>query len=136
MILAIDDDSSRYDHLRRLLEARDVELFVVACPTCVGERVRYASGVLLDYDLDSGDPCAGCFASYGVWAHASKGLHHVPALAVRRVPVVVTSASRPENVSRLCAALSAAGVLHAQHRATDVDPEVRWIGALWAMGAL
>lgn len=136
MILAIDDDSGRFDHLRRLLEARDVELFVVACPYCVAANLPRASGVLLDYDLDSGEPCPYCFASYGVWAHAAKGIHHVPALAARRVPVVVTSASYPENVSRLCAALRDAGVLHAQHRATDVDPEVRWIGALWAMGAL
>ena len=111
MILAIDDDPGRYDHLRRLLEARDVELFVVACPACVSERVRYASGVLLDYDLDSGEPCAGCWSSYGVWSHAAKGLHHVPALAARRVPVVVTSASYHENVSRLCAALREADVV-------------------------
>ena len=30
----------------------------------------------------------------------------------------------------------AAEAAQAWHRATDVDPEVRWIGALWAMGAL
>ena len=135
MILAIDDDSGRFDHLRRLLGSR-VELVIAACPACVAEHLPRASAVLLDYDLDSGEPCPGCLASYGVWAHAAKGLHHVPALAARRVPVVVVSASYPENVSRLCAALREAGVLHAQHRATDVDPEVRWIGALWAMGAL
>lgn len=135
MILALDDDPDRYQHLRHLLGDR-VELVIACCPACVAEHLPRARAVLLDYDLDSGEPCPGCLSSYGMWRGVSKALHYVPAIAARSIPVVVTSASGPENIRRLLGALTEYGVVHRRHSAIESDPEVRWIGALWAMGAL
>jgi hypothetical protein len=135
-LLAIDDDVGRYDHLRRVLDARSVGLVVVACPVCVAAHLPSTAGVLLDYDLDSGSPCAGCGDSMTSGGREPKGGAYVPAIARAGVPVVVASASHPRNVHRLCSALRQAGVRYAQHSAITTDCERLWIGALWEMGAL
>lgn len=139
-LLALDDDRERFAHLATLLAGR-AEIVYAACPSCVAKALPRADAVLLDYDLDSGEPCPGCLASYGVWRgpmhrQQSKGLHHVPAIAARGVPVVVVSASSRENVGRLCIALAEAGVLFTRIAATENDPELKWIGWLWARGVL
>ena len=135
MILAIDDDAGRYEHFGRLLGGR-AEVVVACCPACVAELLPKAAAVLLDYDLDSGDVCNRCSASYDTWREYAKAIHYVPAVAARGVPVVVTSSSSSENIRALCAKLRAYDVRFRQHRATDPDPEVRWIGELWVMGVL
>lgn len=134
-LLALDDDRERFAHLATLLAGR-AEIVYAACPSCVAEALPRADAVLLDYDLDSGEPCPGCLASLGVWADAPNGTHHVPAIAARGVPVVVVSASSRENVGRLCIALAEAGVLFTRIAATENDPELKWIGWLWARGVL
>ena len=134
-LLALDDDRDRFAHLATLLAGR-AEIVHAACPSCVAEALPRADAVLLDYDLDSGEPCPGCLASLGVWADVPNGAHHVPAIAARGVPVVVVSASSRENVGRLCIALAEAGVLFTRISAMENDPELKWIGWLWARGVL
>jgi len=135
MILAIDDDGGRYGHLAHLLEGR-AEVVVACCPVCVSELLPVATAVLLDYDLDGGDPCPRCFASCALWASHPKGIMYADKVAARKVPVVVTSSSSNENVRALCAKLRAYDVRFRQHRATDTDPELKWIAELWLMGVL
>lgn len=134
-LLALDDDRERFSHLANLLHNR-AEIVYAACPSCVAEALPRVDAVLLDYDLDSGEPCPGCLASHGVWADAPKGWHHVPAIAARRVPVIVVSASSRENVGRLCTELRDSHVLYTRIGATETEPELRWIGWLWARGVL
>ena len=135
MILAIDDDPERYEHLIRLLDGR-AQVVVACCPTCVAELLPLATAVLLDYDLDSGDPCPRCFASYALWSSHSKAIVHVGRVAERKIPVIVTSASRSENIHALCLKLKEHGVKPGQYRASDIEPELNWIGRLFVMGVL
>ena len=140
VILALDDDRERFSYLETLLDGR-AEIVYAACPSCVADALPRADAVLLDYDLDSGEPCPGCLASYAMWRgpmhrQQSKGLHYVPAIAARKVPTIVVSASSRENVASLCAALAEAEVLFTRIAATDSDPELKWAGRLWARGVL
>jgi hypothetical protein len=89
---------------------------------------------MLDYDLDSGDPCAKC--GFIPDPSRSKGILFVPAIAKHKIPVVVTSASGYENVHRTCVELKARNVPHMQFRATDTDPEFKWIASLYLLGVL
>ena len=57
-------------------------------------------------------------------------------LAEREIPVIVTSASRPENIHALCLKLKEHGVKPGQYRASDIEPELNWIGRLFVMGVL
>ena len=133
-ILAVDDDPPRFDGLRRLIGDR-VRLTIAACPTCVLAALPTASAVLLDYDLDSGDPCPACFASYGVWSDTSKGIHYAGAIRRLEVPTIVVSCSWRENVDRLVEALRPSPRV-ARISALEVECELRWIGRLWAWGVL
>ena len=120
--------------LRRLIGDR-VRLTIAACPTCVLAALPTANAVLLDYDLDSGDPCPACFASYGLWSDTSKGIHYAPAIRRLEAPTIVVSCSYPENVSRLVEALRPSSRV-ARISALEVECELRWIGRLWAWGVL
>lgn len=135
MILAIDDDPFRYDGLKRMLAPRGVEVRAACCAACVNDAVlRGVKAVLLDYDLDSGDPCM-C----GVHPEFQKGTEWVPYVAKLAVPVIVTSASYPENVDRLVQKVRAylpAGVPHARISAHSTMPEDGWISKLWQWGVL
>lgn len=136
-ILAIDDDPGRYDHLIRLLGDR-ANVSVVACPRCVVSGLVGADAVLLDHDLNGRDqawarvPCAGCGLAY-VEKTTRRMVEHI---ARRDVPVIVTSASAPENRRWLMRALTAGGVRAWECSAVETDPELRWIGRLWAWGVL
>lgn len=138
IILAVDDDHGRYDYLRVLLEERErsgkppVLLVVATCRACVELHLRPAAAVLLDYDLDSGALCAAC----GGWCDVEKGSGYVDAIARRRVPVIVTSASHPDNRRSLADALVGAGVRVEVMSALDYGCEARWLGRLWAWGVL
>lgn len=134
-LLAIDDDPTRYEHLRRLLGNR-ATLTIAACPDCVRRLLPTADAVLLDYDLDSGEPCADCLRSFGMWSHAPKGSYHVHRMSIRKLPTVVVSASAPANVAGLCAALAVNGIPYARISAIETEPELRWIGWLWSRGVL
>lgn len=133
-ILAIDDDPGRFDGLRRLIGDR-VTLTIAACPACVLAALPTASAVLLDYDLDSGEPCPACFASYGVWSDTSKGIHYAPAIRRLEVPTIVVSCSHPANVKRLVDALRPSSRV-ARISAMETECELRWLGRLWAWGVL
>lgn len=136
MILAIDDDSGRFDGLRRMLEPRGVELRVACCCACVNDAVLHGvKAVLLDYDLDSGDPCS-CGEHLPEFDKGTRWVEYVAKLAV---PVLVTSASYVENVDRLCAMLRIympTNVPHARVSAHEIMPEDRWISKLWQWGVL
>jgi len=133
-ILAIDDDPGRYDELRRLLEDRQggahVGLVVACCPACVAAHLPGAVAVLLDHDLST-DPC-----TCGEWADTDDSRGYLPAVAAVGVPVIVTSASKPENRAWLTTRLHAAGVTVRQHSANEIQPEWHWIGWLWTRGVL
>lgn len=137
-LLAIDDDPGRYDYLRVLLREREeaggtrVRLVVEACRECVERHLPTASAVLLDYDLDGGDLCAAC----GGWPDVSKGSGYVGILSTAGIPVIVTSASHPENRMALAAALRDAGVRVDVLSASDFGCETRWLGRLWAWGVV
>lgn len=132
VILAIDDDEGRYDGLRRLLDGR-APLTVACCSECVAAALQVATVVLLDYDLDSGDPCA-C----GDLPEPSgrKASAWVPWIIERGLPVIVTSCSWPENVDRLVADLRGRVPHLARHPAMEPECELRWLGRLWSWGLL
>lgn len=138
LILAIDDDTGRYDGLRRHVEARaatgrdNIRLVVATCPACVASHLPHAAVVLLDYDLDGGDLC--CFCD-GLVTERTKGIHYAGDIAKRGVPVIVTSCSSIENVRRLVGDLRRRGVEVAQHPAFESECELRWLGrlAVWGM---
>lgn len=138
MILAIDDDPSRYDYLRVLLGEREragkdpIRLVIAACRTCVERHLPEARAVLLDYDLDSGELCAAC----GGWVDVAKGSAYVDDLDGSGLPVVVVSASHPKNRHALHAALTDRGVRAELMTALDYGCEARWLGRLWAWGVL
>lgn len=126
-LLAIDDDPHRYDYLHNLLADRGVELSVACCAACVARLLPTADAVLLDYDLDSGDLCA-C----GAEPDQPKGSAFVDAVA--HLPVVVVSASAMVNRQALAAALRARGATYTLISALEPEPELRWLGWLWARG--
>lgn len=130
-LLAIDDDPGRYDHLAALLSTRGVSLSFACCSACVTRLLPTASAVLLDYDLDGGEPCA-CGA---VPEHAN-ALSYVDAIADTRVPIVIVSMSAKANRRALLDALCARGLTTTLLSAADPDPELRWLGWLWSLGAL
>ena len=90
---------------------------------------------MLFRSLDSGELCAAC----GGWPEQVKGTRYAPAIAARGMPVIVTSASHPDNRRRLLADLHHAGLdrrRRTEISANETDPELRWIGWLWAVGVL
>ena len=130
-LLAIDDDPGRYDHLAVLLSARGVSLSVACCSACVARLLPTASAVLLDYDLDGGEAC-GC----GTMPEQANALSYVDAIAAAKVPVVVVSASALANRKALATALRESGATLTLLSASDLDPELRWLGWLWSLGVL
>ena len=138
IILAIDDDPGRYDYLRVLLGEREragqppVRLVIATCRACVERHLPESAAVLLDYDLDSGELCAAC----GGWCDVDKGTGYVNDLGGSGLPVIVTSASHPENRHKLASALSDVGVRVELMSALDYGCEARWLGRLWAWGVL
>ena len=143
MILAIDDDPTRYDGLRRMFEQRAdgaPEFVVASCSVCILAHLPRASAVLLDYDLDSdrdeflGPLCPHCRENV---PDRAKGIEYVPEVAAQGVPVVVVSASYRENVDRLCSKLRGYGVDRlARYSAIEAMPEPHWVAALWVWGVL
>lgn len=145
LILAIDDDQERYDHLRDLLQDR-ATLTIASCPACVAaELARAPAAVLLDYDLDL-LPCPRCGADTGAERRPSgwvvrvndhgKSPIHVPTLGGLGLPVIVTSAAG-RAADPLVPDLRAYGLPHvARISCVETDPEIRWIGRLWAWGVL
>ena len=140
-LLAIDDDTDRYDGLRRLLGER-VVLDVASCRECVARLLPSAAAVLLDYDLDSGEPCScgrPLIPAKGPHMIPLKATDYVPQVAASGLPTVIVSASHPENVRLLRVMLSDAGQsvrLRTVLSVVETDPEIRWLGWLWAAGVL
>lgn len=128
-LLAIDNDPERYNHLHALLSMRGVELSVVCCATCVARPLPTATAVLLDFDLNNGDPC-GC----GAMPEHANALALVDAVAAAGVPVVVVSGSTLENRRALAVVLRARGATFTLISALETDPELRWLGWLWTRG--
>ena len=128
-ILAIDDDSDRYDGLRRILGDR-VDLRVVCYPSCVSYSLMWADAILLDNDIN-GEVCA-C----SEWSIEESTRGYVARIVQSGLPVIVTSTSDPENRAWLTRALKDAGTRVVQHSANEIQPEHHWIGLLWAWGVL
>ncbi len=122
MILAIDDDPGRYDHLARLLST---EIQVAACTQCVMRLLPRSTAVLLDHDLNSGY-CLQC----GQKSDLEDSRPFVPLI---QVPTIVTSASMMVNRKWLVDHLT---VPCAQISAISIDPELSWIGWLYLQGVL
>jgi hypothetical protein len=60
-----------------------------------------------------------------------------PEIGGTGMPVLVVSASYPENVTRMCDKLRGYGVTRlARHSAMETMPEPVWIAHLWAWGVL
>lgn len=150
LLLAIDDDPSRYDALRLHLRERAI-LRIVTCPSCVAEWLPTCDAVLLDYDLDDKGRCAGCGRIRDDWyglvgepydasrfrPPARKGSFHIRAIAARQVPVIVTSSSHPSNVGCLIDGLIYNGANFVRsHRADSPGATAAWIGELWIAGVL
>ena len=142
IILAIDDDAARYDDFRSLLAKRNgstAELRIASCEACVLAQLQVADVILLDYDLDGRDwgwhrLCPLCEISL---PERAKGIEYVPEIAETKKPVLVVSASYPENVDRLIAKLKAYDVQPlARHSANEIMPEYAWITTLWTWGIL
>jgi hypothetical protein len=67
----------------------------------------------------------------------AKGIEYVPEVAASGLPVLVVSASYPENVDRMVAKLRGYGVSRlARHSAMETMPEPVWVAWLWAWGVL
>jgi hypothetical protein len=132
MILAIDDDPGRYEHLGRLLGSRaDLRLVVGCCPRCVRAHLRTAAAVLLDHDLDGAAAC-----SCGLPQQHDDTRVYLPWVADLKLPTIVTSASSRANVRHLVQQLVQAGVPQVSISAIETDPELRWLGWLWLQGVL
>lgn len=129
LILAIDDDPGRYDELQRITYGR-VRIYVACCEQCVAERLPECAAVLLDHDI-TGEPC-----TCGEWSTTDDTRPHLPAIAARGVPVIVTSCSDPDNRRALTAALLRGGGHVLQHSANEIQPEMHWLGWLWLQGVL
>lgn len=128
MILAIDDDPFRYQHLVRLLAGR-ATVTHATCPACVAAHLPNARAVLLDHDLaPSICPCGEMLDS------EANTRPFVPAIRALGIPVIVTSASSRENRKALCDALT--GHPYTALTAVDTDPELKWLGWLWTRGVL
>ena len=136
MILAIDDDPTRYEALRAILAERPGSplLVVASCPACVGSYVLHARAVLLDYDLDRNrDPdtdeeqASACTCGT-VAAPGHNGGVFVPLLQGRRV--IVTSAN-PGGAALLARQLGAPRI-----RILDMDATERVVCQLWRWGVL
>ena len=128
MILAIDDDPFRYQHLDRLLAGRAV-ITHATCPLCVAASIPQATAILLDHDL--GPSICPC----GAWIDQEANTRpFVPMIRASGLPVIVTSASSRENIRALCDAL--AGHPYTALSAVETDPELKWIGWLWTRGVL
>jgi len=144
MILCIDDDTERFDGLRRWLERRpgSPALVVASCSVCVLDLLPRASVVLLDYDLDGHEDCEGwrprlCPYCRENLPDRAKGIEYVPEVAVSGLPVLVVSASYPDNVKRMCDKLRGYGVDElARHSATETMLGPVWVAHLWAWGVL
>lgn len=138
MLLAIDDDSGRYDGLRLYLRDRldhsgkHIDLKVVCCAACIDKYLPEATAILLDYDLDSGELCAEC----GSWPEQLKSMAYINKIIARNVPTIVTSCSDWQNVMSLSYMLSKHKVLTAQHNAHETECELRWLGRLAIWGVL
>ena len=139
MILCIDDDSGRYDGLRRMLEDRRETgkptplLSVASCRACVTELLPQASAVMLDYDLDGEDGiCPRCSEVQD----ERKGSGYVGILRDHGAPVIVSSASHRDNRSGLVLSLIGNGRRVTEISAGDIEPELRWIGQLAVWGVL
>lgn len=131
-LLAIDDDSGRYDGLRRLLEGLNVELTIVTCAKCIRENLLNAHAIFLDFDLDSGALCQNCFE----WPEQVKSLAYVNLVAAQNVPVIISSGSYHENRKTLLSELKKLNVKVTIISALEIDPELKWIGWLWCAGVL
>ncbi len=130
VLFAIDDDPARYEHLQRLLGAH-ARVVVGCCPLCVETHLDAAAAVLLDHDLDGAEACA-C----GRPTHWENTRPYLLGLMRLGRPVVVTSASSRSNIRHLVDHLRHGGVRHVALSAIETDPELRWIGWLWAEGVL
>lgn len=136
IILAIDDDPGRYEHLRGLLGDR-AKLVFATCGACVAGYLTTAAAVLLDYDLDSGEPCPCCLASFGVWGEVGlKGSRYADRIVRSGTPVIVTSAAG-RVADQMAVAMRGAGHSRvARISVVETDPEIRCLGQLWAWGVL
>lgn len=136
-VLAIDDDSRRYDELRRLRPGLDIR--AASCPACVAALLPTAGAVMLDFDLDlkpcprcgrDGAPVTGSGLTVGPNPHG-KGSDHVEAVVARGVPVVVTSAN-DEGAAELGRLLGAHTHVIAPARFSGAS--LRWAEALDRFG--
>lgn len=132
MILAIDDDPGRFDHLRRLLDGRGIgmPLVVASCARCVAHHIPRALAVLLDHDLGPAR-CPACGVDV---PGRENGRKYLPAIRASGLPCIVVSCSSRENVAALCDGL--AGHQYTRIAAIETDPELRWLGWLWARGVM
>lgn len=131
LLLAVDDDPGRYDYLRVVLGDR-VRLVVATCRACVEEHLPGAAAVLLDFDLDGAEECAGCAG----WIDVANSTAYLDAVIARRVPVIVSSCSSHANRAHLARVLGAAGIEHAAIPADHLGVELEWVGRLWVWGVL
>lgn len=95
-ILAIDDEPSRYFELLNVLP-EGCELKVVCCPSCVADHLPQAIAVLLDHDITE-NPC-----SCGNRSEYEDVMPYIADIKEARIPVIITSASEPENRFKLSA---------------------------------
>lgn len=137
-ILAIDDDQWRFDGLRRIFRAREAmdvcapTLNVSADPSYILAELPRCSCVFLDYDLDGLQDIDGGTKPAAPY---HKGTGYLDAIVAAQKPVIVVSANY-EGSLRLYGKLSAANVQVKLVRATEDEPETKWMGTLWAWGIL
>ena len=130
MIVAIDDDPGRYDYFKMLCEDKGIPFKVVACEPCIRKYLPEATGILLDYDLDTETLCAEC----GGWVEQVQSTQYVPLLNRMDVPVAISSCSYHVNRKYLYQ------ILDVTHKvlmpAWDQNVEHMWIGWLYMRGCL
>ena len=123
MILAIDDDITRYHYARQLFP-----LTVASCPRCVLRELKTARAVLLDYDLDSGEPCPLCFDSFSNWSTFPKASKYTNAILSRNIPVIIVSCSERKNIQLLRTSLKKQRPIVISAR--EPDHELKWLSKL------
>lgn len=118
-VLAIDDDKERYSYFERLIarKSMQIDFNVACCPIHVNAQIEQADVIFLDYDLDG----------YCPYHNGLKGESYLDEIIKHKKPTIVTSMNTRGGVL-LYTRLREADIEVALIRASEVEPELKWLG--------
>ena len=113
ILLAIDDDPCRYDHLARLLRKHDILTVTVQNPDGAEQVIEsgLVFAVMLDHDMQT-------------WEGTYYAEHVSPN---KKLPVCISSANR-EGAANIAKILQANNIHYTVFSATETQPDYIWLG--------